>query len=64
MSLGNTFKNWMLRAKSNMTDDAIGMLSLVPGMNIMITDNFAMQHKVANRCQGIIKDIKYKMNGH
>ena len=49
-----------------MTDDAIGMLPLVPGMNVMITDNLAMQGKLANGFQGIIKDIKYEMNeyGH
>ena len=56
----------MLRAQSNITDDAIGTLPLVPGMNVMITDNLAMRGKVANGCQGIIQDIKYEMNeyGH
>lgn len=64
--LGNALRKRMLRAKSNITDDAIGMLPLIPGMKVMITDNLAMRGKVANGCEGIIKDIKYEINeyGH
>lgn len=33
----------MLRVKSNASDDALGMLPLVPGMKVMVTDNIAMR---------------------
>jgi len=64
--LPNRLRNRMLRAKSNITDDAIGMLPLVPGMKVMITDNVAMKGKVANGCIGIVHNMKYEINyfGH
>ena len=52
----------MLRVGSNVSNDALGMLPLVPGMKVMITDNVAMWGGVANGCQGVLQDIKYKMN--
>ena len=52
----------MLRAKSSVMDDAIGMLPLVLGMKVMITDNIMMRGKVANECIGTLHDIKYEMN--
>ena len=62
--LASTLRNRMLRAKSNVTDDAIGMLPLVPGMKVMITDNIAMREKVANGCIGTLQDIKYEINAY
>jgi ATP-dependent DNA helicase PIF1 len=62
--LKNNLRKRMLRSPSNITDDAIGMLPLVPGMRVMITDNLAMRGKVANGCQGILYDIKYEINNH
>jgi hypothetical protein len=60
--LASTLQKRMLRAKSSVTDDAIGMLPLVPGMKVMITDNIVMRGKVANGCIGTLRDIKYEMN--
>ena len=62
--LKGTLRNRMLRAQSNVTNDAIGMLPLVPGMRLMITDNVAMRGGVANGCEGILQDIKYEINEH
>jgi len=62
--LASTLRKRMLRAKSNVTDDAIGMLPLVPGMKVMITDNIAMKGKVANGCIGTLCDLKYEMNAY
>ena len=47
-----------------MTEDAIGLLPLVPGMKVMVTDNVAMRGGVANRCLGIVQDIKYELNSY
>ena len=44
--LGNALRKRMLRARSNITDDTIGMLPLIPGMKVMITDNLAMRGRV------------------
>ena len=52
----------MLRAPSNLTNDTLGVLPLVPGMKVMVTDNVAMRGGVANGCQGILQDIKYEIN--
>ena len=52
----------MLRASSNMTNDAVGVLHLVLGMRVMVTDNVAMCGGVANSCQGILQNIKYELN--
>jgi hypothetical protein len=52
----------MLGAPSNMTNNAVGMLPLVPGMRVMATDNVAMRGGVANGCQGILQNIKYELN--
>src|SRR5882762_6211415 len=54
----------MLRVKSNITDDTLGMLPMVPGMCVIITDNIAMQGKVVNGCIGTLCDIKYELNTH
>jgi len=54
----------MLRVKSNITDDALGMLPMVPAMHVMITDNIAMWGKVVNGCIGTLQDIKYRLNTH
>ena len=52
----------MLRAPSNMTNNAVGMLPFVLGMRVMVTGNVAMCGGVANGCQGILKNIKYEVN--
>jgi len=54
----------MLRAQSNITNDAIGMLPLVPGIKVMITDNVAIRGRVANDCEGILQEIKYEINDY
>jgi len=46
--LSNSLQKRMLRVKSNITDNALGMLPMVPGMHVMITDNIAMWGKVVN----------------
>ena len=43
---------------------AIGLLSLVPGIKVIITDNIAMQGGVGNGCIGTLQDIKYELNKH
>ena len=60
--LKGALRKRMLRAQSNITDDVIGMLPLIPGMKLMITDNLAMQGGVANRCEGELLNVKYKNN--
>ena len=62
--LSNTLRNRMQRAPSNMTEDTIGLLLLVPGMKVMVTDNVAMRGGVANRCLGTVQDIKYELNSY
>ena len=62
--LSNTMRNRILRAPSNMTEDAIGLLPLVPGMKVMVTDNVAMRGGVANGCLGTVQDIKYELNSY
>jgi len=52
----------MLRAPSNLTNDSLGVLPLVPGMKVMVTDNVVMRGGVTNGCQGILQDIKYEIN--
>jgi ATP-dependent DNA helicase PIF1 len=62
--LQDTLRKRMLRVPSNVTDDAIGMLPLVPGMKVMVTDNVAMHGGVTNGCQGTVNDIKYEINDY
>jgi len=52
--LSNLPQKRMLRVKSNITDDTFGMLPMVPGMRVMITDNITMRGKVANGCIGTL----------
>ena len=40
-----------------MTEDMLGLLPLVPGMKVMVTDNVA----TPNGCLGIVQDIKYEL---
>ena len=61
-SLNGVLQKRILRAPSNMTNDAIGMLPLVLGMRVMVTDNVAMCGGVTNGCQGILQNIKYELN--
>ena len=56
--LKGALRKRMLRAQSNITDDVIGMLPLIPGMKLMITDNLAMQGGVANGCEGELLNVK------
>jgi hypothetical protein len=52
--LKSVLRKRMLRAPSNLTNDSLRILSLVPGMKVMITDNIAMCGGVANGCKGIL----------
>ena len=60
--LKGALRKRMLRAQSNITDDVIGMLPLIPGMKLMITDNLAMRGGVANGCKGELLNVKYENN--
>jgi len=44
----------MLKAPSNLTNDSLGILPLVPRMKVMVTDNVAMHGGIVNGCQGIL----------
>ena len=44
---------------SSRTHDSLGRLPLFPGMRIMIQENIAFIHNVANGAIGTIQDIKY-----
>lgn len=62
--LSGNLRTRMLRVRSNVSDDALGMLPLVPGMKVMVTDNVAMSGGIANGSEGTLLDIKYEMNEH
>ena len=60
--LSMTLMNHLLKVPSNMIKDTIIPLPLVPGMKLMITDNIAMWAHVANRCQGVLQDVKHEIS--
>ena len=49
---------WTLR--SSVTKDALGLLPLVPGMKVMVTENVAIKANVVNGAEGVLMDIKYE----
>jgi len=52
----------MWRVPSRITKDCLGMLPLVPGMRVMVTENVATSSGVANGAEGVLKDIKYELD--
>ncbi len=55
---------WRLGASS--TKDRLGVIPLVPGMKVMITENLAMPHKIVNGCEGTLYSLYYSTDefGH
>lgn len=49
---------WSLRC--NQTNDAIGVLPLVPGMRVMITENVAISASAVNGAEGVLQSVKYE----
>jgi len=52
----------MWRVPSKVSKDSLGLLPLVPGMRVMVTENVATSSRVANGAEGILKDIKYELD--
>ncbi|KAH7925866.1 hypothetical protein BV22DRAFT_1104665 [Leucogyrophana mollusca] len=52
-------KDRMWRVRSTLTKDRLGLLPLVPGMPVMITENTASTCKIVNGSEGILREIKY-----
>lgn len=50
----------MWRMPSRITKDSLGMLPLVPGMRVMVTENVATSSGVANGAEGVLKEIKFE----
>lgn len=53
-------QNRMWRVRSSITKDSLGLLPLVPGMKVMITDNIAIKANVVNGAEGILQSVKYE----
>lgn len=51
----------LLRVSSSTTNDALGILPLVPGMKIMITENIALAQSVVNGAEGVLLNVKYRL---
>src|SRR6267154_3242892 len=52
----------MWRVGSTHTKDALGILLLVPGMKVIVTNNVAIKFNIMNGAEGILKDIKYEVD--
>jgi len=50
----STLRKRNLRAPSNLTNDSLGILPLVSGMKVIVTDNAAICGGIVNGCQGIL----------
>ncbi|KAG1868401.1 hypothetical protein F4604DRAFT_1494734, partial [Suillus subluteus] len=50
------------RMQTTYTNDAPGVIPLIPGMPIMLTENAATSCKIVNGSQGILKSITYKVD--
>ncbi|KAI9058878.1 hypothetical protein FKP32DRAFT_1553246, partial [Trametes sanguinea] len=47
---------------SSATEDSLGRLPLFPGMKVMIQENIALSRNVVNGAEGILTDIKYRVD--
>jgi hypothetical protein len=52
------------QVSSQITNDNLGNLPLVPGMHVAVTENAAMTAKVVNGSQGVLRDLKYEVDKH
>jgi len=52
----------MWRVPSRISKDSLGMLPLVPGMRVMVTENVATSAGVANGAEGVLKEVKYELD--
>lgn len=52
----------LARLSSTVTKDALPVLSLVPGMKVMITENIAVARSVVNGAEGTLVDVKYHLD--
>lgn len=59
-SLSGHQQQLMWRVRSSVTNDSIGMLPLVPGMKVMVTENVALKVNVVNGAEGILEHVKYE----
>ncbi|KAG8942843.1 hypothetical protein FRC04_003474 [Tulasnella sp. 424] len=50
----------LIRLNSSTTNDSLGVLPLVPGMKVMITENVALAQSVVNGAEGTLVSVKYK----
>ena len=62
---GNTITDPELKGhletlNSGITNQRLGKIPLVPGMPIMITQNYDVEGGIVNGCTGILKKIRYK----
>lgn len=48
------------QVSSTISNDHMGMLPLVPGMRVVVTENAAMAAKVVNGSEGVLRNIKYE----
>jgi hypothetical protein len=56
----------MWRTRSSLTGDHLGMLPLVVGMKVVLTENLAISAKVVNGAEGVLQSVKYEVDdqGH
>ncbi len=59
-------RNILWKLGANVTKDRLGVIPLVPGMKVMITENLAMPHKIVNGCEGTLYSLYYNSDelGH
>lgn len=48
------------RVRSTDTKDSLGLLTMFVGMQVMVTENIAISHKVVNGAKGTVTDIVYE----
>lgn len=48
---------WKLR--STITKEALGLLPLIPGMKVMVTENLAIIANIVNGSEGVLEQVKY-----
>lgn len=55
-----TERERLVRLSSSTTKDSLGILPLVPGMKVMITENVALAQSVVNGAEGTLVSVKYR----
>ncbi|KAK7022628.1 P-loop containing nucleoside triphosphate hydrolase protein [Favolaschia claudopus] len=55
-------RNRLWQIRSSVSKDAIGLLPLVPGMKVMVTENVAIKAKVVNGQEGTLVEVKYDVD--